>query len=207
MNAPTREEIEEVYNSGLSIRNVAKHFGISNNEMTYLFRKYDIPRRPPIKDRNNELDNNPNWKGGVTTRRGWKLIRDFKHPNSQKSGYVAEHTVVACEKYGVERVNDGDCVHHIDLNKENNSPENLSILTNSEHKTAHEQLGRLAIEMLHSSGVIVWDDETKQYRKSDTFQELCRSCDNRTDELRLLGNGVMPATAELAWRVLYERIK
>ena len=32
--------------------------------------------------------------------------------------------------------------------------------------------------------------------------DLYTSCDNRTDELRLLGNGVVPATAELAWRTL-----
>jgi len=37
--------------------------------------------------------------------------------------------------------------------------------------------------------------------------ELCKSRGNRTDELRLLGNGVVPATAELAWRVLYARLK
>lgn len=36
--------------------------------------------------------------------------------------------------------------------------------------------------------------------------ELYSSCDNRTDELRLLGNGVVPATAERAWRVLTERL-
>jgi hypothetical protein len=34
------------------------------------------------------------------------------------------------------------------------------------------------------------------------YAELCVSCDNRTDELRLLGNGVVPATAELAYRTL-----
>ena len=32
--------------------------------------------------------------------------------------------------------------------------------------------------------------------------ELYVSCDNRTDELRLLGNGVVPATAEKAFRTL-----
>ena len=32
--------------------------------------------------------------------------------------------------------------------------------------------------------------------------ELFTTCDNRTDELRLLGNGVVPATAERAFRVL-----
>jgi DNA (cytosine-5)-methyltransferase 1 len=34
------------------------------------------------------------------------------------------------------------------------------------------------------------------------YAELSVSCDNRTDELRLLGNGVVPATAELAFRTL-----
>ncbi len=34
------------------------------------------------------------------------------------------------------------------------------------------------------------------------YAELSVSCDNRTDELRLLGNGVVPATASLAFRTL-----
>jgi len=36
--------------------------------------------------------------------------------------------------------------------------------------------------------------------------ELYCSSDNRVDELRLLGNGVVPATAERAWRTLYARL-
>ena len=34
------------------------------------------------------------------------------------------------------------------------------------------------------------------------YAQLCVTCDNRTDELRLLGNGVVPATAERAFRSL-----
>lgn len=34
------------------------------------------------------------------------------------------------------------------------------------------------------------------------YAKLQVSCDNRTDELRLLGNGVVPATAERAFRTL-----
>jgi DNA (cytosine-5)-methyltransferase 1 len=37
------------------------------------------------------------------------------------------------------------------------------------------------------------------------YAELCLSGDNRTDELRLLGNGVVPATAERAFRILSAR--
>jgi DNA (cytosine-5)-methyltransferase 1 len=39
------------------------------------------------------------------------------------------------------------------------------------------------------------------------YAKLCESCDNRTDELRLLGNGVVPATAEKAFRVLLEKLQ
>ena len=38
------------------------------------------------------------------------------------------------------------------------------------------------------------------------YAELCVSCDNRTDELRLLGNGVVPATAERAFQVLIKEL-
>ena len=38
------------------------------------------------------------------------------------------------------------------------------------------------------------------------YAKLCITCDNRTDELRLLGNGVVPATAALAFRTLAREI-
>ena len=38
------------------------------------------------------------------------------------------------------------------------------------------------------------------------YAELCISYDNRTDELRLLGNGVVPATAERAFRTLLNEL-
>jgi len=38
------------------------------------------------------------------------------------------------------------------------------------------------------------------------YAELCVSCDNRTDELRLLGNGVVPATAEKAFKTLLDEL-
>jgi hypothetical protein len=38
------------------------------------------------------------------------------------------------------------------------------------------------------------------------YAELCITCDNRTDELRLLGNGVVPATAELAFKTLMAQL-
>lgn len=39
----------------------------------------------------------------------------------------------------------------------------------------------------------------------DAYAALCVSCDNRTDELRLLGNGCVPATVTLAFTTLLQR--
>ena len=39
------------------------------------------------------------------------------------------------------------------------------------------------------------------------YAELCVTCDNRTDELRLLGNGVVPATAALAFQTLLNGLR
>jgi DNA (cytosine-5)-methyltransferase 1 len=39
------------------------------------------------------------------------------------------------------------------------------------------------------------------------YAKLCVTCDNRTDELRLLGNGVVPATAALAFRTLLDELQ
>jgi site-specific DNA-cytosine methylase len=38
------------------------------------------------------------------------------------------------------------------------------------------------------------------------YAQLCVSCDNRTDELRLLGNGVVPATAHKAFVTLLQEL-
>ena len=53
-----------------------------------------------------------------------------------------------------------------------------------------------------------WQAEPTMGRNPDgtasgmDYAELCVTCDNRTDELRLLGNGVVPATATLAFQTL-----
>jgi DNA (cytosine-5)-methyltransferase 1 len=45
-----------------------------------------------------------------------------------------------------------------------------------------------------------------EFTRGVDYAELHVSCDNRTDELRLLGNGVVPATAALAFRTLAARL-
>lgn len=58
------------------------------------------------------------------------------HPDSTKSGYVAEHRLVAEEKLG-RRIKSNEDVHHINEDKHDNRPDNLEVLTDSEHSRLH----------------------------------------------------------------------
>jgi hypothetical protein len=63
---------------------------------------------------------------------GYEYFNDDHHPLANKSGQVYTHRVVASLKVGHWLTSD-EHVHHIDGNPENNSPENLMVMTQSEH--------------------------------------------------------------------------
>lgn len=94
---------------------------------------------------------NPTWKSDERiTNHGYKMIRQLNHPFKNNYGFVFEHRLIA-EQYLLNEDNsieiDGKKylkpeleVHHIDFNKLNNNPDNLIVLTKSEHKRLHNLL-------------------------------------------------------------------
>jgi hypothetical protein len=60
------------------------------------------------------------------------------HPRADGKGYIPEHQVVACDARGYD-LEPGETVHHINGVKDDNRPENLRILTMSEHQLAHSR--------------------------------------------------------------------
>lgn len=94
--------------------------------------------------------NNSSWKSDeMITNLGYKQIRVLSHPFRNKKGYVFEHRLIA-ERYLLNEYNsieiDGKKylkpefeVHHIDEDKLNNNPNNLLVLTKSEHITLHNK--------------------------------------------------------------------
>lgn len=98
----------------------------------------------------------------------WKLHGDplyieNKRNNPQKRGYIRDtngkefHRTIAEEKLGRKLIKGVEVVHHIDLNKLNNNPNNLIVLTKSEHTTLHQQLNKVAGELIRI-GVIIYKE-------------------------------------------------
>ncbi len=93
---------------------------------------------------------NPMWKSDEKiSYYGYKLIRCPEHPFKNIDGFVFEHRLVA-EKYllteensveinGIRYLSPQYLVHHKDHNKLNNTPENLLILTPSDHMRLHRK--------------------------------------------------------------------
>lgn len=60
------------------------------------------------------------------------------HPKANNRGYVYTHILVAEEKLG-RLLNPGECVHHIDENKHNNSLDNIIVFkSNADHSAFHK---------------------------------------------------------------------
>lgn len=81
----------------------------------------------------------PSWKGGRRiSSRGYVEVLMRNHPRARKNGYVFEHILVAEQKIGRPLLPDEE-VHHIDKNKQNNSPDNLLVVRKTDHHLYHPE--------------------------------------------------------------------
>lgn len=95
---------------------------------------------------------NATYKGHTRRiKNGYVQVRIEEHPFSI-GGFIREHRVIA-EKHHLNSINSIEIcgklylrpeydVHHIDFDKTNNSPENLLVLTRSEHSRLHNEVKR-----------------------------------------------------------------
>ena len=71
-----------------------------------------------------------------TNKKGYVLEYHPEHPRSDSSGYVLAH-IVAYEKYTGTTIPDGYVIHHINGTRNDNSPQNLVMMTRKEHTILH----------------------------------------------------------------------
>ena len=90
------------------------------------------------------------------------------------------------------------------------------VLVDTNSERSQERTGARGAELqgTHTDGEADTERQTEPPLGGDVngtpsgmdYAELCISCDNRTDELRLLGNGVVPSTAERAFLILANQL-
>ena len=78
---------------------------------------------------------------------------------------VREHVLIAEEKIG-RKLKENEVVHHMDGDKRNNNPENLAVVTRSEHAKIHANVldkskKVVQIEKQNGSVIKTWDSATE----------------------------------------------
>lgn len=103
----------------------------------------------------------PNWKGGrISDGHGYVFLYMPDHPRSTKQGYIREHIYILEQKLG-RPIKKDEIPHHINGIKDDNRPENLTVL-----KTHREHM------IIHNTG--------NQYNKKDMSDRYCFNCNSKT---------------------------
>ena len=88
-----------------------------------------------------------------------RFLQEMKDKYNKRSPY----RLIAEQMLG-RKLERGEHVHHIDCDHSNDVPENLHVMSASEHIKAHTTLNALA-KGLMADGIIAYDRETKSYRR------------------------------------------
>lgn len=98
---------------------------------------------------------NPNFRKQVNrSTDGYKL--DYL----PKFGRIKLHHKVTFETLGINKIPKNYCVHHRDCNIDNNSPENLVLISQSDHRWLHKQFGNATL-WAYINGKVTLDELLK----------------------------------------------
>lgn len=123
-----------------------------------------------LKSRKYSGKDNPNFKGKNTDSDGYRIYVPNSHKGMPLDERIREdklHRAIACQVIGVIKVPEGLHVHHRDCDVLNNVPENLSVLTASDHKWLHKQYGNATLwamcsGKLKSVDMAAWSDDPER---------------------------------------------
>lgn len=170
----TNEEILKLFHSEKTLTQIRKEVGIRYNIIADLWKQEygeeAFNERKRLRYRQSKLkDNNPmkgkykrehhNYKDTdrISSRKGYSRVRAPEwYEGSTWMGYVDEHVIVYCETRDLKKLPEGFVVHHLDMVKTNNSPDNLVMLTNSDHRLLHawiDRVSRAVVQRLSGNGV------------------------------------------------------
>lgn len=115
-------------------------FGINAVKIrsTKLYRLSKLGNKNPMFDK--RFEKHHNWKGSSSDHKGYRTVVKPIWWTGKNKGRVFEHHVVYAKHHNMTYIPKGYNVHHEDLNKSNNAPNNLCMLTKRKHAQLHHQL-------------------------------------------------------------------
>lgn len=107
------------------------------------------------------------FQGNKKITNGYILVKDYKHPHRNWSNDVLEHRLVMEKTLG-RFLTKNECVHHIDMTRNNNSLSNLYLCKNrSENLKIHATLNKLVKQLLEHN---IINFKNGNYNISKRFQ-------------------------------------
>jgi len=185
-NKLTKSTLKSKYvQANKSVLQVAKELGVNHKTVRRYLKKYGFEIKPlsqimtgrklspahrdkVVKTLSSYGDQsgskNPSWKGGrIISSEGYVWIKTINHPYKNKQGYVSEHRLVMEEKIGRYLEKD-EVVHHINGIKNDNTIENLVIMSHQQHGTEH----------WHRPEMRKWQSERMKKLRSKRFWSTSR---------------------------------
>ena len=102
----------------------------------------EIPKKHKEKPIWDGIERKNMWKySQVVDNHGYLYAMCPQHPKALKNGYIYLHRLIVENHLG-RLLKDDEVIHHKDLNKKNNSIDNLMVLTSSKHSKLHWQIKR-----------------------------------------------------------------
>lgn len=135
------------------------------------------------------------YKDGRTKREGYVFLKKKDHPKANCNGYIKRSRLVMEDKLG-RTLNRKEKVHHINGDKKDDRPENLEVLTNSEHTKKHIEQGDIDVnsyEGKDSREKFTCDlcgKKFKRYRSLITSDNVfcSKECKNKAYSVGILSN-------------------
>lgn len=141
-----REWMKAQLDAGKMMKDIAAELGVKANAVSYWAKRHGLSNETKSESikkalakkypggRRGELASN--WRGGrMRTNAGYIMVNAPDHPYA-RNGRVFEHRLVM-EHYLGRYLEPDEIVHHKDGNKQNNTIENLELIHNGEHISAH----------------------------------------------------------------------
>lgn len=109
--------------------------------------------------------NNPNFRPQVDRCTG-----GYKLTYLPRTGRIRIHHLITFEILGINKLPKGYCVHHRDCNVDNNLPDNLVLITSSDHRWLHKQFGNAALWAFYNQKITLptlleWTNDVERAKR------------------------------------------